>query len=82
MPPHTPLAALLAVTTLTAAIAAQAATPRPEVVAKDLAHPWGLAFLPDGRFLVTERPGRLRVVEANGRVGAPVAGVPTVAAQG
>ncbi|MGB4061226.1 MAG: PQQ-dependent sugar dehydrogenase [Burkholderiaceae bacterium] len=82
MPPHTPLAALLAVTTLTAAIAAQATTPRPEVVAKDLAHPWGLAFLPDGRFLMTERPGRLRVVEANGRVGTPVAGVPPVAAQG
>ena len=52
------------------------------MVAKDLAHPWGLAFLPDGRFLVTERPGRLRVVEANGRVGAPVAGVPPVVAQG
>lgn len=74
----TPLLALVGL----AAIATQAATPRPEVVAKGLAHPWGLAFLPDGRFLVTERPGRLRVVEANGRIGAPVAGVPPVVAQG
>jgi len=47
-----------------------------------LEHPWGLAFLPDGRMLVTERPGRLRVV-ANGRlVPQPVAGVPAVAATG
>jgi len=49
---------------------------------EQLEHPWGLAFLPDGRMLVTERPGRLRVV-ANGRLAAkPVAGVPAVAATG
>ena len=37
-------------------------------------HPWGLAFLPDGRMLVTERPGRLRIVTPAGGVSAPVAG--------
>lgn len=80
---HPAIAALLALTCLLAATpSVHAAEPRPEVVARDLAHPWGLAFLPDGRFLVTERPGRLRVVEASGRVLPPVAGVPAVAAQG
>ncbi|SDL98869.1 Glucose/arabinose dehydrogenase, beta-propeller fold [Oryzisolibacter propanilivorax] len=51
-------------------------------VARGLVHPWALAFLPQGRFLVTERPGRMRVVEADGRVGAPLQGLPPVAAGG
>lgn len=51
-------------------------------VAEGLAHPWGLAFLPDGRMLVTERPGRLRIVEKDGRVSAPLDGVPEVFARG
>ncbi|WP_414675670.1 PQQ-dependent sugar dehydrogenase [Methyloceanibacter sp.] len=51
-------------------------------VARGLEHPWGLAFLPDGRMLVTERPGRLRIVTNDGAVSAPLKGVPEVFAQG
>ena len=51
-------------------------------VAEGFEHPWGLAFLPDGRMLVTERPGRLRIVSADGTVSAPVAGVPAVYTNG
>jgi glucose/arabinose dehydrogenase len=51
-----------------------------EEVAGGLSHPWGLAFLPDGAMLVTERRGRLRLV-ADGRVSPPIAGVPAVYAQ-
>jgi aldose sugar dehydrogenase len=47
-----------------------------------LEHPWGLAFLPDGRMLVTERPGRLRVIQAGQLEPEPVAGVPQVVARG
>ena len=55
---------------------------RPVMVAGGLEHPWSLAFLPDGRMLVTERPGRLRVI-ADGRLQAePVSGVPEVVANG
>ena len=50
-------------------------------VAQGLENPWGLAFLPDGRMLVTERPGRLRVVSANGTLSAPVAGLPAIHGQ-
>ncbi len=55
---------------------------RPSIVASGLEHPWGVAFLPGGRFLVSERAGSLRVIEADGRVRAPLAGVPSVAAGG
>lgn len=51
-----------------------------ETVASGLVHPWALAFLPDGRILVTERPGRLRIVDTSGRLSEPLAGVPAVQA--
>jgi glucose/arabinose dehydrogenase len=53
-----------------------------ETVARGLDHPWAIAFLPNGRMLVTERPGRLRIVARDGTLSAPVAGVPAVRASG
>ena len=51
------------------------------VVASGLAHPWALAELPEGDFLVTERPGRLRVITASGEVGDPIEGLPAMLAE-
>lgn len=51
-------------------------------VAKGLEHPWGMTFLPDGRMLVTERPGRLRIVSPDGTLSGPVSGLPPIAAVG
>ena len=48
------------------------------VVARGLVHPWGIAFLPDGALLVTEKPGRLRRLARDGSLSAPIRGVPAV----
>jgi aldose sugar dehydrogenase len=53
-----------------------------ETIARGLERPWGLAFLPDGKMLVTERAGRLRVATRDGRLSPPVSGVPAVRANG
>ena len=54
-----------------------------QIVTSGLEHPWSLAFLPDGRYLVSERPGRLRVIEADGRLNPQaVGGLPAIKASG
>lgn len=54
---------------------------RVTTLVKNLTHPWGMAFLPDGRLLITERAGRLRIY-SNGALSRPVSGIPAVYASG
>jgi aldose sugar dehydrogenase len=54
----------------------------PVTLTKGLENPWGVAFLPEGKFIVTERPGRIRIIDSNGKLNAPLQGVPEVVAGG
>ena len=55
---------------------------RVTTITEDLSRPWAIDFLPDGRMIVTERPGTLRLVTPEGEVSEPIAGVPEVDARG
>jgi glucose/arabinose dehydrogenase len=61
---------------------ASASAVKVETVARGLEHPWGLQVLPEGDLIVTERPGRIRLVSTDGRLSPPLAGAPKVAATG
>lgn len=63
-------------------VKSEKATFRVETIATGLQNPWGLALLPDGRMLVTERPGRLRILTKDGKLSDPVEGLPKIAAVG
>jgi glucose/arabinose dehydrogenase len=86
LPATTLLAALASATCAHATlpegpVKTEAATFRVTEVAGGLEEPWGLAFLPDGDMLVTEKPGRLRLIEGGRLRQEPVGGVPEVYAQ-
>ncbi|NVK41926.1 MAG: PQQ-dependent sugar dehydrogenase [Oceanospirillaceae bacterium] len=77
--------ALLAAPVLADITDAPASAPTPVhavTLTDELERPWGLAFLPDGSMLVSERPGRLRRVGADGAVSAPIEGLPEIAVKG
>ena len=85
------LAASIALILSSPVFAAAPSSPQPQhetdpfkltTIAKGLVNPWGLALLPDGRYLVTERPGRMRIVAKDGTLSEPLAGVPQVLARG
>jgi len=63
-------------------IASEKAKFKVEVIAEGLENPWGLAKLPDGSLLVTERPGRVRLITPDGKLQPPLDGIPEVRAKG
>jgi glucose/arabinose dehydrogenase len=88
---HRLLIALVACLNLGNAQAAAPSSPQPKsepgpfqvsTVAEGLEHPWALALLPDERMLITERAGRLRVIDKNGKASAPLRGLPKIEAGG
>ncbi|MCW5612931.1 MAG: PQQ-dependent sugar dehydrogenase [Rubrivivax sp.] len=80
--PRALIGATLAAAALALPAFAQATELRPVTVVRGLENPWAMAFLPDGRMLVTEKAGRLRIVGRDGRLGAPLAGLPAIAVGG
>ncbi|HUP12853.1 MAG TPA: PQQ-dependent sugar dehydrogenase, partial [Niastella sp.] len=52
------------------------------VITSDLKNPWGIAVLPDGRFLITQKEGTMRIVAGDGKVGNPITGIPAVNSKG
>jgi len=84
MNPCKTLATVCSALLLLAALSAAAEVPpvRPQVIASGLEHPWAVAFIDGGQMLVSERPGRLRVIAADGRISPALTGVPVVDAAG
>ncbi len=68
--------------TETRSVSSESGPVRVTTLARGLEHPWAVALLPDGGFLVTERPGRLRRIAADGTLSAPLPGAPAVWAEG
>ena len=66
----------------TQAVSSKLGEVRVATIASGLEHPWSVALLPDDGFLITERPGRLRRISADGTLSEPLAGVPEVFAEG
>jgi aldose sugar dehydrogenase len=54
----------------------------PSTIVTGLENPWAIAFLPDAKFIVTERPGRIRIIDSNGKLNAALSGVPAVVERG
>jgi aldose sugar dehydrogenase len=89
MRPLFPVAAMTGSALLSQVVLAEDKTVKTETgaisvqsVASGLDCPWGISLLQDGRMLVTERPGRLRIIDQQGKISDPVGGVPKVFAQG
>ncbi len=76
------LGALLALSAQAASVSTEKATLQIENLASGLKHPWGMAFLPDGRMLVTERNGGMLLLSADGASKTPLSGLPAVDARG